>query len=70
MPIFEFVCTTCDEPFEELVRSASAIDQVACPVCGSKQVKKKISTFAARVAGSSSFSLGASSAASCSTGSV
>lgn len=70
MPLFEFVCADCSRPFEELVRSASAsaIDQVTCPICGSSQVSKKISTFASRVSGGGSFSLGASSAASCSTG--
>lgn len=67
MPIFEFVCSDCGRPFEELVRSAAAVDVVACPGCGSQQVKKKISTFASKISGGSSFSLG-SSAASCSTG--
>ena len=70
MPIYEFVCTTCENPFEELVFSASAVNGVTCPACGSEEVKKKISTFATRVSGGSSFSLGSSSAASCSTGSV
>lgn len=68
MPLFEFVCSDCSQSFEELVRSASAIDGVICPKCGSSQVSKKISTFASRVSGGGSFSLGASSAASCSTG--
>jgi putative FmdB family regulatory protein len=67
MPLFEFVCSDCNRPFEELVRSASAISEVTCPKCGSSQVNKKISTFASRVSGSS-FSLGASPAASCGTG--
>ena len=67
MPLFEFVCADCKRPFEELVRSASAVNDVTCPKCGSTQVNKKISTFAARVSGGS-FSLGANSAASCSTG--
>ena len=66
MPLFEFVCSDCHRPFEELVRSTSAISEVTCPKCGSSQVNKKISTFASRVSGGS-FSLGASSAASCST---
>ena len=69
MPLFEFVCETCKDDFEELVLGSSAIDTVTCPACGGQQVKKKLSTFASRVAGgSSSFSLGASSAASCSPG--
>jgi putative FmdB family regulatory protein len=70
MPIFEFECTTCSQPFEELVRSANAIEDVSCPTCGSPEIKKKISTFASKVAGSSSFSLGASPVASCNTGST
>jgi len=71
MPIFEFVCTECNKPFEDLVFSLSRIDEVVCPACGSSQVKKKMSTFASKpAAGASSFSLGASSASSCGTGSV
>ena len=69
MPIFEFVCEQCEKSFEELVRSSTLIDGVVCPKCGSAQVKKKISTFASKISGGSSFSLG-SSAASCSTGST
>ena len=70
MPLFEFVCTTCDQDFEELVRSAGAVGEVTCPKCGGAHVKKKISTFASKISGGASFSLGASSAASCSTGST
>lgn len=70
MPLFEFVCADCGQPFEELVRSASAVSEVTCPKCGSPQVNKKISTFASRGSGGFSFSLGASSGASCSTGST
>lgn len=70
MPLFEFVCVTCENDFEELVRSASATDEVVCPSCGSPEVKKKISKFASRSSGSAGVSFGASSAASCSTGST
>jgi putative FmdB family regulatory protein len=69
MPIFEFICADCGEPFEELVRSANAADEVTCPNCHSEQVRKQISTFASRVAGKGSSSF-TPSAASCSTGSV
>lgn len=70
MPLFEFVCSGCGNQFEELVRSASVIDEVVCPACRSGEVKKKVSTFASKVSGGgSSFSLGSSSAA-CSTGST
>jgi putative FmdB family regulatory protein len=70
MPIFEFECQTCGAPFEELVRSSSAISDVTCPDCGGSQVRKKVSTFAAKVSGGSSYSFGSSASASCSTGST
>ena len=68
MPIFEFVCSVCDQPFEDLIFSSS-LEGVLCPACGSDQVQKKMSTFSSKIAGSSSsLSLGASPAASCNTG--
>lgn len=67
MPLYEFVCDTCGQPFEELLLSSSptAIAEVICPDCGSTEVHKKVSKFASRISGSSlgSFS---SSSASCS----
>jgi len=70
MPIFEFVCSECEQPFEDLI-FGNNMDGVICPACGSGQVKKKMSTFSSKLAGDgASLSLGASSAASCSTGSV
>jgi putative FmdB family regulatory protein len=67
MPIFEFVCQDCGTPFEELVRSANAVDEVVCPFCDSRQVAKQISTFASKINGTSS-SVASTSAASCSPG--
>lgn len=70
MPIFEFVCSECEQPFEELVFGSNTED-VLCPSCGSSQVRKKMSTFASKIGGDgASLSLGSSSAASCSTGSL
>ncbi|MBM3143692.1 MAG: zinc ribbon domain-containing protein [Chloroflexi bacterium] len=66
MPIFEFVCEECDQSFEELVRSASAIGEVICPDCQSERVRKILSTFASNISGRNSFS--SSTAASCSPG--
>jgi putative FmdB family regulatory protein len=43
MPIYEYRCTTCTEPFEELVRIG---DPVACPGCGSAEVERLLSSFA------------------------
>jgi putative FmdB family regulatory protein len=69
MPIFEFQCSECGQPFEELVRSANAIDEVVCPACQSANVKKKVSLFASKSSGSLSLS-SYSSSASCNTGST
>lgn len=70
MPMFEFVCNDCESPFEDLV-FGTELSGVLCPVCGSNQVKKKMSTFASKVEGSTTaFSMDASSAAACGSGSV
>jgi putative FmdB family regulatory protein len=67
MPIYEYVCHECDEPFEALVLGFSKVD-VKCPECDSEKVEKQISTFASRVSsGAASFN---SSGAACSTGST
>jgi putative FmdB family regulatory protein len=52
MPIYEFVCETCGRPFEDLVRSYSAISETRCPNCGSASLRRKVSVFASRVSGS------------------
>jgi putative FmdB family regulatory protein len=44
MPIYEYVCMTCESHFEELV-SLSAPDP-ACPDCGGAKVAKQFSVFA------------------------
>jgi putative FmdB family regulatory protein len=68
MPIFEFICQECATPFEELVRSSSAIGEVSCPYCDSSQVTKQISTFASQVTGSTGSFASTSSSAACSSG--
>jgi putative FmdB family regulatory protein len=44
MPIYEFVCMQCESHFEELVRMGQSAD---CPDCGSANVRKQLSVFAA-----------------------
>jgi len=66
MPLYEFDCQDCGEPFEELVLSANGLSDVSCPDCGSTQVKKKLSTFAANI--SSGGSSTRASAAACAPG--
>ena len=71
MPIFEFVCSECGRSFEELVRSATVIEEVICPSCGSSDTKKQISTFASRINGGGvSLSSSSTRSAGCSSGSV
>jgi putative FmdB family regulatory protein len=43
MPIYEYVCMTCENHFEELVR---ADETPACPGCGAERVEKQFSVFA------------------------
>ncbi len=72
MPLFEFECIECNKNFEDLVRNSTDVNTVICPFCGSDITRKKISTFASRVAGApvSSNMSSAISASSCSTGST
>jgi putative FmdB family regulatory protein len=44
MPIYEYVCMSCESHFEELVRHD---ETPKCPDCGAKKVQKQFSVFAA-----------------------
>ena len=44
MPIYEYVCMSCESHFEELVRHD---ETPACPDCGSVKAKRQFSVFAA-----------------------
>ncbi len=68
MPIFEYHCMECDKDFETLVLG----DQdVLCPLCTGKNVKKLLSAFSHKSEGEFSSSKGSScsscSATSCNT---
>ena len=62
MPIFEYVCKSCNDNFEKLVRSSTK--EILCPKCGANETEKKFSAFA--VSGVSVPS-GGSSCGSCSS---
>jgi putative FmdB family regulatory protein len=68
MPLYEFDCPACGQPFEELVRSSEAVKDVICPSCGSHQVKRKLSLFASKVSGGGSGYASASGPACAPTG--
>ncbi|HEY3139053.1 MAG TPA: zinc ribbon domain-containing protein [Blastocatellia bacterium] len=44
MPIFEYVCKTCNGRFEKLVQPSSAVE---CPSCKSTSLEKQLSVFSA-----------------------
>ncbi len=52
MPIYEYLCESCGNKFERLVRRAatpaSDLLEAGCPGCGEKHVRQQYSTFAAR----------------------
>ncbi len=49
MPIYEYVCMSCESHFEELVRGD---DSPACPDCAGTKVQKQFSVFATQGASS------------------
>ena len=44
MPIYEYVCMSCESHFEELVRHD---ETPKCPDCGEAKVQRQFSVFAA-----------------------
>ncbi len=45
MPIYEYLCKTCETKFEELVRDSQALT-ARCPKCGAPEVNRLLSPFA------------------------
>jgi len=46
MPMYEFLCGSCEKDFEKIVASVEAADRVECPECGSREARRKLSLFA------------------------
>jgi len=67
MPLYEYRCAQCGRRFEVLQRVGADHDGVACPQCGSVEVSKQLSTFAASVGGVPA-PCGAPSSRECGTG--
>jgi putative FmdB family regulatory protein len=51
MPIYEYVCRECRHAFEHLARSMTTHERTQCPECGSGEVERQMSVFAARQGG-------------------
>ena len=54
MPLYEYRCGGCGHRFEKLVRSSTAVAELACPTCGDQHLEQELSTFAAHANGRSS----------------
>lgn len=52
MPIYQYDCAGCFERVEVLHRSAASMDNPSCPLCGSAELTRVMSTFARRRTGS------------------
>jgi putative FmdB family regulatory protein len=50
MPLYEYLCKSCENQFEVLVRTASSDPTPSCPDCGARDVRKVFSLVAARPA--------------------
>ena len=67
MPLYEFDCPSCDEPFEKRLGFSDDLSEVVCPTCGDGNVKKKLSAFAVK-GGSPKSSAASVNSASCAPG--
>ena len=54
MPIYEYRCQTCGNKFEKIRRMVDADNELECPDCRSKAVKRLQSAFAMAGCGSDS----------------
>ena len=46
MPLYEYICESCGERFEKLVRGDTSAQPIVCPRCASAAVQRALSTFA------------------------
>lgn len=51
MPLYEYLCTTCQARFEWLQRVGEGASAVRCPECGAAGVERRLSTFATVASG-------------------
>ena len=65
MPIYEYVCSDCEQKFELLKPMSQAEEGATCPKCGGKS-KRVLSRFSSCSDGSLDFG-GGSACSSCST---
>ncbi len=49
MPLYEYRCEECNQPFEKLLRFGEEQPSPECPHCHSTKTRKQLSTFATRL---------------------
>ncbi len=54
MPLYDFTCRECEQPFETLIRRETEIATVTCPKCSSGKVERQLSLPAAPVSATQS----------------
>ena len=67
MPLYEYMCVTCGNSFEQLVFSTTKLEEIVCTHCAGGRVNRKVSSFATKSSGSS-YASSASAGAACSIG--
>ena len=53
MPLYEYVCESCGQRFDKMVRFSEHDLRPVCPTCGATHTHKAISLFASRSTGGS-----------------
>ena len=53
MPLYEYICNDCGQPFEKMVRFSEANQLPACPTCSGTNTSKQLSLFASSSSGTS-----------------
>ena len=66
MPIYEYKCLECNKIFEEFIRNSNDLGELLCPNCGSKSIKRIMSSYSAFNASSENLDYG-DSGSSCPT---
>ena len=51
MPLYEYVCETCQQEFTVLQSASTNKEETVCELCGSGNVRYKFSAFASKVVG-------------------
>ncbi len=54
MPLYEYVCNDCGQPFEKMMRFSELNQTPSCPTCAGINTSKQISLFASSGSSSSS----------------